>query len=353
MAAAGFSSAADTIQFAVPTAITGPNAQYGDMHRAGVRLAVDQINAKGGVLGKKIQLVEFDTGCQTKQAPAVANQIVMQNIKFVLGNLCTGPFKTAAPIYDDNDILMITSTATGDELSKYGYKLFFRTIGTDGQQGPVAAKYIVSKIHPKHIAIVHDKQSYGLGVASSVRDNLQKLGAKVEMFEAINHDDTDFSALITKMKERHIDFVYYGGYHPALILLLKQSKDLGLGAKWMGPEGAAVPDVRGPSAEGLLVTLPPDFSKEPANQAIAAAFRAKKQDPTGAFMMTSYAAVQVLTQAIAGSKSLDPDTVAKYMHSHHFKSVIGDVSFTPQGDWSNARFDVFQWHADASKTPAP
>jgi branched-chain amino acid transport system substrate-binding protein len=349
----GSVNAQQTIKFAVPTALTGPVAQYGDMHRAGVHLAAEHINAAGGVLGKKIELVEFDDACEPKQSPSVANKIVNSKIKFILGHLCSGPFKPAAKIYDENDLLMISSTATADDLSTYGYKMFFRTIGKDGQQGPAAAQYIVSKIKPKNLAVIHDKQTYGQGVATQVKQTAEALGLKPVMFEALNKGDTDYSALITKMKQAGVDFVYYGGYHPELIILLKQAKDLSLGARWMGPEGAAVPDVKGESAEGLLVTLPPDFSKEPANQKITEAFKAKKQDPSGAFMMTSYAAVQVLAAAINQAKTEDPVKVAQYMHAHSFPTVLGEISFTPEGDWKTARFDIFVWHKDASKTAAP
>ncbi len=351
--AGGSALAQGTIKMALPTAITGPVAQYGDMHRAGVNLAVEHINAQGGLLGKKIEVVEMDDACEPKQSPAVANKVVSEKIKFVLGHLCSGAFKPAAQIYDENDVLMVTSTATSDDLSTYGYKMFFRTIGKDGQQGPAAAEYVAAKIKPKKLAVIHDKQTYGQGVATQFKNTIEKKGVKPVLFEAINKGDTDYSALITKMKQAGVDFVYYGGYHPELIILLKQAHDQNLGARWMGPEGAAVPDVKGDSAEGLLVTLPPDFSREPTNAKITEAFKAKKQDPSGAFMMTSYAAVQVLTDAIKVTKSEDPKKVAEYLHKNKFKTVLGDVEFTPQGDWATARFDIFVWHKDASKTPAP
>ena len=349
----GNALAQGTIRVAVASAITGPVAQYGDMHRAGVQLAVEHANAAGGALGKKIETVEMDDACEPKQSPAVANKVVSEKIHFVLGHVCSGSFKPAAQIYDENDVLMFSSSATSDDLSTYGYKTFFRTIGKDSQQGPAAAAYILNKVKPKKLAIVHDKQTYGQGVATQVKNSVEKKGLKPVMFEAINKGDTDYSALITKMKQAGVDFVYYGGYHPELIILLKQAHDQNLGARWMGPEGAAVSDVKGESVEGLLVTLPPDFSKEPTNTKIAEAFKAKKQDPSGVFVMTSYASAQVLIDAIRGAKSEDPKKVADYMHKNKFKTVLGDVEFTPEGDWATARFDIFVWHKDASKTSAP
>ncbi|MCL2309332.1 MAG: high-affinity branched-chain amino acid ABC transporter substrate-binding protein [Proteobacteria bacterium] len=352
--AGGSALAADgTIKIAVASAITGPVAQYGDMHRAGVHMAANDINARGGLLGKKVELVEMDDACEPKQSPAVANKVVSEKIKFVLGHVCSGAFKPAAQIYNENDVVMVSSSATADELSTFGYKTFFRTIGKDSQQGPAAADYILNKMKPKKLAIIHDKQTYGQGVATQVKNTVEKHGVKPVMFEGINKGDTDFSALITKMKQAGVDFVYYGGYHPELILLLKQAHDQNLGARWMGPEGAAVSDVKGESAEGLLVTLPPDFSKEPTNAKIVEAFKAKKQDPSGVFIMTSYAAMQVLGEAINGAKSEDPKKVAEYMHKNKFNTVLGSVEFTPEGDWATARFDIFTWHKDASKTLAP
>jgi branched-chain amino acid transport system substrate-binding protein len=255
----GLAHAEDTIKIAVAGPITGPVAQYGDMQMSGAKMAVEQINAKGGVNGKKLEAVLMDDVCEPKQAVAVANQIVNQKIKYVVGHLCSGSTQPASKLYEEEGILMITPAATNPAITQQGYKMVFRTIGTDDQQGPTAGRYIATQIKPKKLAILHDKQQYGEGIAKEVDKTVKAAGIKPVLFEGISKGQTDFSALITKMKKEGVDFVYYGGYHPELGLLLRQSKEQGFDAKYMGPEGVGNKDISaiaGPASEGLLVTCP-------------------------------------------------------------------------------------------------
>lgn len=346
----GIVSAQDKLQVVLSTTATGPVAQYGDMHRAGVNLAAEHMNAAGGVLGRKIEIIEFDDGCNPQRASEVANEAVSRNVKFVLGPLCSGAVAPAAKIYNDNNIVMIASTASSDDLSTLGHKFFFRTIGKDGQQGEAAADHIVNEIKPRNLAIIHEDQSYGRGLALRVKQDVEAKGLKPKIFEEFNKGDTNFSGLITRLKQLDIDCIYYGGYHPELILMLKQAQEQNLIARWIGPGGVASPVVKGDWAEGLLVTLPPDFSKVPANVTINEAFRARKQDPSASFIMTSYASMQVLADAINRAGTVDPVKVAEFMRNNSFQTVLGDVRFTPAGDNAAARFDIFVWHKDASKS---
>ena len=350
----GLAQAADVIKIAVAGPITGPVAQYGDMQMIGAKMAVEQINAKGGVNGKKLEAVLIDDVCEPKQAVAVANQIVNQKIKYVVGHLCSGSTQPASKLYEEEGILMITPAATNPAITQQGYKMVFRTIGTDDQQGPTAGKYIATQIKPKKLAILHDKQQYGEGIAKEVKKTVEAAGMKPVLFEGINKGQTDFSALITKMKKDGVDFVYYGGYHPELGLLLRQSREQGFDAKYMGPEGVGNKDISaiaGPASEGLLVTLPADFSTDPANAELVAAFKAKNQDASGPFVMPSYAAVEIITDAIKGAKTEDPVKLADYIRKNSFQTPIGKVAFKDNGDLKEFEFDNFAWHADATKTP--
>lgn len=132
----GMAQAKDAIKIAVAGPITGPVAQYGDMQMMGAQMAVEQLNAKGGVNGKQLKAVLIDDVCEPKQAVAVANQIVNDKIKYVVGHLCSGSTQPASKIYEDEGILMITPAATNPAITQQGYKMVFRTIGTDDQQGP-------------------------------------------------------------------------------------------------------------------------------------------------------------------------------------------------------------------------
>ena len=350
----GLAQAEDTIKIAVAGPITGPVAQYGDMQMSGAKMAVEQINAKGGVNGKKLEAVLIDDVCEPKQAVAVANQIVNQKIKYVVGHLCSGSTQPASKLYEEEGILMITPAATNPAITQQKYKMVFRTIGTDDQQGPTAGEYIAKTIKPKKLAILHDKQQYGEGIAKEVDKTVKAAGVKPVLFEGINKGQTDFSALITKMKKEGVDFVYYGGYHPELGLLLRQSKEQGFDATYMGPEGVGNKDISaiaGPASEGLLVTLPADFSTNPENADLVKAFKDKNQDPTGPFVMPSYAAVQIITDAIKGAKTEDAVKLAEYIRKNSFDTPIGKVAFKENGDLKEFEFVIFEWHADATKTP--
>jgi branched-chain amino acid transport system substrate-binding protein len=233
--------------------------------------------------------------------------------------------------------------------------MIFRTIGRDDQQGPAAAKYIIDKVKPKKVAVLHDKQSYGQGIATAVKNDLEAAKIPVVVFEGINAGDSDDSAVITKLKSQGVDFVYFGGYHPEMGLLLRQAREQGLKAQFMGPEGVGNPDITaiaGPASEGMLVTLPADFSEDPANAAVVKAFKDKGRESNGAFQMPAYSAVKIIADGIAGAKTTDPVKVAAWLHKHSFDTPIGQVQYDAKGDLKSFKFVVYTWHKDATKTPA-
>jgi len=346
--------AADTIRIAVAGPFTGPVTQYGEMVKQGVDTAIEQINAKGGVLGKKLVAVTMDDACEPKQGPVVANRVVNDKIHYVVGHVCSGATIAATDIYNDEGVVMVSPSATSPAVTDgKNYDFIFRTIGRDDQQGPAAADFIAKQIKPKRVAILHDKQSYGQGIATAVKKELEKDGVKVVMFEGINAGDSDYSAVITKLKSVDADFVYYGGYHPEMGLLLRQGAEQGLKARFMGPEGVGNADINaiaGPAVEGMLLTLPADYSKNPANADVVKAFKDKKRDPGGAFQLTAYSALLAIADGIKGVGADDPTKVAAYLHSHTIDTPLGKISWNKQGDLTNFKFEVFTWHKDGTKT---
>ncbi|WP_133099351.1 high-affinity branched-chain amino acid ABC transporter substrate-binding protein [Paeniglutamicibacter sp. T16_1_1] len=352
---ASHSFAADTIKIGIAGPKTGPVAQYGDMQFSGAKMAIEQINAKGGVNGKQLQAVEYDDACDPKQAVAVANKVVNDGIKFVVGHLCSSSTQPASDIYEDEGVIMITPAATSPDITSRGYKMIFRTIGLDSAQGPAAGNYIADHVKPKIVAVLHDKQQYGEGIATAVKKTLESKGVKVAVFEGINAGDKDFSSMIAKLKQANVDFVYYGGYHPELGLILRQSQEKGLKAKFMGPEGVgndSISQIAKDASEGLLVTLPKSFDQDPANVALKAAFEAKKEDPSGPFVFPSYSAVKVIADAITEAKSEDSAKVAEAIHAGTFKTPTGDLSFDAKGDLKDFKFVVYEWHFGKPKTEA-
>ena len=343
---------AEDIKVAVVGAMSGPVAQYGDMEFIGARQAIADINAKGGVKGNKLVAVEYDDACDPKQAVAVANKVINDGIRYVIGHLCSSSTQPASDIYEDEGVLMITPAATAPDLTTRGYKLVLRTTGLDSDQGPTAANYIVNTIKPQRIAVVHDKQQYGEGLARSVQDSLKKAGANVVLFEGVTAGDNDFSTLVARLKKENVDFVYFGGYYPEMGQILRQARQAGLTTKFMGPEGvgnSSLSNIAGAASEGMLVTLPKRYDQVPANQPIVDALKAKKLDPTGPFVWTTYAALQSLTTAMARS-GMEPEAIAKDLKANSVETVMGPLSWDTKGDLKGFEFGVFEWHADGTSS---
>ena len=248
---------------------------------------------------------------------------------------------------------MISPGATNPELTQRGYQHIMRTAGLDSSQGPTAAKYILETVKPQRIAIIHDKQQYGEGLARSVQDGLKAANANVVFFDGITAGEKDFSALIARLKKENIDFVYYGGYYPEMGQMLRQARSVGLKTQFMGPEGVAnvsLSNIAGESAEGLLVTKPKNYDQVPANKPIVDAIKAKKQDPSGAFVWTTYAALQSLQAGL--NQSDDPAEIAKYLKANSVDTVMGPLTWDEKGDLKGFEFGVFDWHANGTATDA-
>ena len=175
------------------------------------------------------------------------------------------------------------------------------------------------------------------------------------MFEGINVGERDYSSILAKLKQANVDFVYFGGYHPEMGLLLRQAKEKGLTARFMGPEGVgndSISQIAKDASEGMLVTLPKSFDQDPANKALVEAFEAKKENPSGPFVLPSYSAVEVIAGGIAAAKSEDPEKVAEAIHKGTFKTPTGDLSFDEKGDLKDFQFVVYEWHYGKPKSVA-
>ena len=351
-AASAAHAADDTITVALAGPETGPVTQYGTIQKIGAEAAIDFINANGGMNGKKIVAKSYDDACEPKQAVTVANKIVADGVKFVIGHLCSASTMPAAEIYNEEGIVMITAASTSPEMSQKGYTTILRTIGTDLQSAPVSAAYIADVIKPKAIALLHDKQAYGQGLVDAVAADLKKRGITPVIIEGVNKGQSDFSALITKLKNANVDFVYWGGFHPEAGAILRQGADQGFKPVFMGADGVDNADlfaIAGDAAEGVLATVPMDFSADPKNAAIVEAIKAKKQDPNGPFVMPAYSAVQVLAEVANRSKSDDPDTVAKELRKGEYETAIGKIAFEENGDLKDFHSVVYELHADGRK----
>jgi branched-chain amino acid transport system substrate-binding protein len=258
------------IKFGMTGPLTGPNAAFGAQLKNGVEQAVEDINAAGGILGQKIVLTYGDDVSDPKQGVSIANKFAGEGVKFVIGPFNSGVTMPASEVYQENGILEITPSATNPKITERGMWNIFRTCGRDDQQGAVAAAYIIKKFKGKKIAIVHDKTTYGQGLADETRKGLTKGGMKDVLYEGVNVGEKDYSALVSKIKASGADLVYWGGLHTEGGLIVRQMRDQGIKAPLMGGDGITTDEfasIGGPGVEGTLMTYGPDARKNPAAKA--------------------------------------------------------------------------------------
>jgi branched-chain amino acid transport system substrate-binding protein len=344
-------SASAQVKFGVAGPITGPNAATGAQMKNGVQQAVDDINAAGGVLGKKISVEFGDDVSDPKQGVSVANNFVADGIKFVIGHYNSGVTIPASEVYHENGILEITPASTNPTVTERGLWNIFRTCGRDDQQGRVAGAYILKHFKGKKIAFVNDKTTYGKGLADETLKTIKAGGMHEVLYEGINTGEKDYSALISKIKQSGADLVYFGGLYTEAGLIVRQMRDQGVQAPLMGGDGITSDEfatVGGPGVVGSLMTYGPDPRNRPEAKAVVAKFRAKGFEPES-YTLYSYAGVQIIAQAAAAAKSVDPKKVADKMHSGmNFKTVIGNISYDKKGDITRLDYVVYIWKKDAS-----
>lgn len=203
------------VKIGVAGPFTGPNATYGAQYWKGASQAVADINAAGGIKGEKIVLVQGDDACEPKQAVAVANRLVDEaKVSAVVGHFCSSSTMPASEVYDEAGILTITPGSTNPQITERGMKDLFRMCGRDDQQGAIAANYMLDVLKAKKIAVIHDKDTYGQGLADATRAALAKRGTKEVLYEGLSRGEKDFNALVTKIGALKPDVVYFGGCHP-------------------------------------------------------------------------------------------------------------------------------------------
>jgi len=338
------------IKLGVAGPITGPNAAFGAQLKNGVEQAVEDINAAGGINGQKISLSVGDDVSDPKQGVSVANKFVGDGVKLVVGHFNSGVTMPASEIYAENGVLMVTPSATNPKITERGLWNAFRTCGRDDQQGAVAAKYIGANLKGKKVAVVHDKTTYGQGLADETKKAMNKAGIKEVLYEGVNTGEKDFSALVSKVKAAGADILYWGGLHTEGGLIVRQMRDQGLKTVMMSGDGITSDEfatIGGAGVEGTLMTFPPDPRNRPEAKAVVAKYKAKNINPES-YTLYSYAAVQIMAEAAARAKSLDPKKIAEAMKSGQpFKTVIGDIAFDKKGDITRPDYVIYTWKKGA------
>jgi branched-chain amino acid transport system substrate-binding protein len=346
-----FSGAAQAqIKIGVAGPITGPNAAFGAQLKNGVEQAVEDINAAGGLMGQKLQVVVGDDVSDPKQGVSVANKFAAEGVKMVVGHFNSGVSIPASEVYQESGIIQVTPASTNEKFTDRGLWNTFRTCGRDDQQGAVAGNYLAKNFKDKKIAVVHDKTPYGKGLADNTKATLNKAGPKEVVYEGVNTGEKDYSALVSKLKQANVDVVYFGGLHTEAGLIIRQMRDQGLNAPMMSGDGIVSSEfvsIAGPGADGTLMTFGPDARKNPNAKDAVAKFKAKNFEPE-AYTLYSYAAVQILADAAKQANSTDGKKIAEVMkQGKPFKTVIGDISYDKKGDITRPDYVMYTWKKSA------
>jgi branched-chain amino acid transport system substrate-binding protein len=343
VALAGNAAHADIrIALAIP-ATGGQIAALGAQARLGAETAVKALNAKGGINGEKVTLEVVDDQCDPKTAVAAANQIVAKDIKFVLGHLCSGASIAASSVYEEEGILMLTGSATAPDLTDRNLKMVFRACGRDDQQGLVGAQYIADKLRAKRVAVLHDKQVYGKGLADKAEAVLKAAGIQPVYVGSITAGERDYSAIVGRLKQENVDAVYYGGYHTELGLIARQARQNGLTAPFVGGDGLASAEywqIAGDGGAQTYFTFSPDPKGRPEAKAVYEEL--KKGGEPDNFTFYYYAAAETLAQAMSKAGT-DPIKVAEHLKSGTFATVVGTLRFTQTGDLQDPQYVVYEW----------
>ena len=335
-----------TTPIAIVGPITGQYASFGAQMKNGGDMAVADINAAGGVLGKKLDLSIGDDACDPKQAVAVANQMTGAGVKLVAGHYCSGSSIPASKVYAESDMVQISPASTNPTLTddRAGPNIY-RVCGRDDQQGGVAGKYLASHLGDKKIAFVQDKTAYGKGLADETKKAMNAAGKQEEMYEAITAGEKDYSALVSKLKQANIDVVYFGGYHTEAGLIIRQMRDQGMQTILMGGDALITQEfwsITGDAGEGTLMTFSPDPRKNPAAAEVVKRFKDKGIEPEG-YVLYTYAALQAWKQAAEKAKSVERDDIVKALNDTEFDTVIGKFKFNEKGDPNLPPYAVYRW----------
>src|SRR5919197_5566988 len=336
---------AQDIPVAVAGPMTGGESAFGRQMKNGAEMAVTDINATGGVLGKKLALQVGDDACDPKQARSVAEKFASAKIPFVAGHFCSSSSIPASEAYADGNVLQITPASTNPLFTERKLWNVARVCGRDDQQGLIAAQYIAKNFKGKNIAILNDKTTYGKGLADETKKALNKAGITEKMYESYNKGDKDFNAIVSRLKRDNIDLVYVGGYHQESSLILRQMRDQGMKTVLMAGDAVADKEfasITGPAAEGVLFTFGPDPRNKQTAAAIVKKFKDKNIDPEG-YTLYTYAALQVWTQAANKAGTTDAKKVAAAMKGGSWDTVIGKISYTPKGDITIIDYVVYKW----------
>jgi len=341
----GITEAQAEIKVGIAGPLSGSALNTGEQQEIGAQKAFEHLNDKGGLLGKKIVVISVDDACEPRQATAVAKQLVSEGVVFVVGHVCSACSLAVSKIYEKAGIIMISPASTNPKVTDEGGPNVFRVIGRDDQQGTIAGDYLANNYSKSNIAIIHDGQAYGLGLAEFTKRQLNKRGVTEVMFDSYTPDQKDYKSIVNKLVNKKTDVLYAGGYLTDIGIILRQAKkELPNLRLFSGDSLVNVQFlfVAGEAGEGTYFTFGPDMRLKPEARDVVAAIRDEDAYEPEGYTLYSYGAVQAWVQAVKQAGSLKPEAVIDALKAGSFDTVIGKIGFDEKGDVTG--IDTFVWY---------
>jgi branched-chain amino acid transport system substrate-binding protein len=337
-----------TVQLGHVAPLTGPQAHLGKDNENAARMAIDELNAKALEIGGakiKFALVAEDDQADPKQGTIVAQKLVDAKVSGVIGHLNSGTTIPASKIYSDAGIPQISGSATNPKYTLQGFATAFRVMANDVQQGKVLGNYAVKQLGSKNVAIIDDRSAYGQGLANEVEIGVVAAGGKIVAREFTNDKATDFAAILTKIKSKKADIIFYGGMDAQGGPMAKQMKSLGLKTKFLTGDGGCTPEfikLASAASEGQYCSLPGvPLDQMPGGKAFSEAFTAK-YGQIQLYAPYVYDAVQVMVDAMKRANSVEPAKYLPEIGKTNYQGVTAKVQFDEIGDLKGGAISLYQ-----------
>jgi len=356
LALSGVAPAKADITIAVAGPMSGKFAAFGKQMQIGAALAVAEVNRTNGVRGQRVRLITADDRCDATLAVKVAKEMVRRKVSMVAGHLCSRASIAAMPVYARAGIAMISPGSTHPQLTdgarRNGWRNVFRVCGRDDAQAEVIGRYLANYHRRRNIAILHDRSSYGQGLARLVRKSIRRQGVREVLFLAYRPGSGSFRSLVARMKSAKIKAVFLGGFFPEGAGIVRQAQENKFAPQFIAADAFITDEFwkfAGKAGQGTLVTLQRDPMLRPD------AKRARKLARKANKILTSYgfhafAAIEVWAAAARSAKSMRIGDVASKLRSRRFRTAIGSLRFDDKGDVRGSRY-VWRIWKDGKTVP--
>jgi len=342
------------IRVGIAGPLSGSTLTIGEQQEMGALLAIDHLNEEGGLLEQEVVAVSVDDACDAYQAEAVARQLISEDVDIVIGHLCSGCSLAVSKLYEEAGIIMMSPASTNPRVTDEGGANIFRVIGRDDHQGTIAGNFLADYYPDRNIAIIHDSEPYGIGLAGYAKKQLNRRGISEKAYAGYQRDQANYGPLVNKLVDNQINIVYAGGYLADIGIILRQAKKLLPDLRLVSGDSLAHAEflvIAGNGGIGTYFTFGQDMRKNPAAAGVVSAFRKNYDYEPEGYTLYSYGAVQAWAQAVKKAGSVDTKPVIDILKTQTFDTVLGQIGFDEKGDVTG--MSPFVWYVFGDKNYRP